>query len=140
MSAGFALLILVLGSAATSSEASPDLMRITKRSHLAMAMAMSRRGPHEPLRFLVNMFQQKWRKSAKQKKKLENKMRFNGRPVTDLPNYWFKVCTACPKHTWFLRNLEEKEAAAAEAVRTAVIQEAVRKASEGGLTPPPNKK
>ena len=45
--------------------------------------------------------------------------------MTELPNYWFIVCTKCPKHTWFLQNLEEKEAAAEEAVRTTVVEQAV---------------
>ena len=63
-------------------------------------------------------------KSGFKKIKLK-KRHFNERPVTKVPNYWFNVCTNCPKHTWFLRNLPEEEAAAEEAVRTAVIQEAV---------------
>ena len=53
----------------------------------------------------------------------------------ELPNYWFIVCNKCPKHTWFLVNLQEKEAAAAEAVRTEVIQKAVLQDSERDLTP-----
>ena len=118
-----ALLILVVGSAATSSELFPGLMRMTKRSHLAMMKAMSSRGRHETLqlhRFLVNIVQQKWGKSAFKKKKPEEKDRLNERALTELPNYWFKVCTKCPKHTWFLRNIEEKEA-----VRTKFIIEAI---------------
>ena len=136
-----ALLILVLGSAATSRESFPDLMRMTKRSHLSMTMAMSRQGPHEtlqPFRFLVNIVQQKWGKSAFQKKKPEEKDWFNERPLTELPNYWFKVCTKCPKHTWFLKKIHEPEATGAEAVRKAVIQQVVLQALERGLTSGPN--
>ena len=100
-----------------------DLIRVTKRSHIAMIMAMSRQGPHE-----VNSFQQKFGKSGTEKKTQEKNKRQNKKPLTKLPNYWFKVCTNCPKHTWFLQNLEEKEAAAAEAVRTTVIRQAVLRA------------
>ena len=83
-------------------------------------------------------FQQKWGKTAVQKNTQENINRLNDNPVTELPNYRFKVCTKCPKHTWFLRKLEEKEAAAAEAVRTAVITQAVLQALAGGFTLRPN--
>ena len=137
MSSGLALLlILVVGSTVTSSELFPHLMRMTKRSHLAMAMARSRVGPHETLKipkFLVNIVQQKWGTSAFQKKKPEEKDRLNERALTELPNYWFKVCSKCPKHTWFLRKLQEEEA-----VRTEVIMEALLQAVKGGLTPWPN--
>ena len=60
--------------------------------------------------------------------------RLGVRPVTQLPNYWFKVCTKCPKYTWFLVNLEEKEAAEEEAVRTSVIHQVVLWALGEGLT------
>ena len=89
-------------------------------------------------RFLRNRFQRKWGKTAVQKNTRENIHRLNEKPVTELPNYCFKVCTKCPKHTWFLRNLEEKEAAAAEAVRTTVIKRAFLQALKGSLTPRPN--
>ena len=125
MSSGFALLLLVVGSAATSSESFSDLMRMTKRTHLAMTMARSRQGQDDMLsRFLVNIVQNKWGKSAVQQKKPEKNNRFHEMPVIKVPNYWFKVCTKCAKNTWFLRNLEEKEAAAAEAVKTTVIKQA----------------
>ena len=60
------------------------------------------------------------------------KNRLGERPGTELPYYWFKVCTRCPKYTWFLRNLEEKEAAAEEAVRTTFIYQVVLKALDPG--------
>ena len=94
-------------------------------------------GIHIP-RLLRNNFQQKWRKTAIQKNTQENINRLNERPVTELPNYWFKNCTKCPKHTWFLKNLEEKEAAAAEAVRTTVIKQVILQAFKEGLSPQPN--
>ena len=74
--------------------------------------------------FLRNSFLQKWGKTTVQKNTQENINKLNERPVTELPNYWFKVCTKCAKNTWFLTNLDEKEAAAAEAVKTTVIKQA----------------
>ena len=158
-----------------------DLIRITKRTHLAMTL----QGPHEALctprflvnsfqqekkeqdkeesklfsfktaiikqavhkalkgglhipRFLSNNFQQKWGETAGQKNRQEKINRLNERLVAELPKYWFKICTKCPKHTWFLKNLEEKEAAAEEAVRTTVIKQVILQAMKGGLTPQPN--
>ena len=139
MSSGFALLLLVVGSAATSSESFSDLMRMTKRTHLAMTMARSRQGQDDMLsRFLVNIVQNKWGKSAVQQKKPEKNNRFHEMPVIKVPNYWFKVCTKCPKHTWFLKKIHEPEATGAEAVRKAVIQQVVLQALERGLTSGPN--
>ena len=116
-----------------------DLITVTKKSHIAMIMAMSRQGPrlalHTPM---VNSFQQKFGKAGTKKKTQGKNKRLNEKPVTELPSYWFKLCTKCPKHTWFLRNLEEKEAAAAGAVRTSLIEQAVLRALEWRLTLWPN--
>ena len=122
MSIGFALLLLVSVSAATSSLLSPDLVRIPKRSLLAMTMARSR---HKtilaPMVNALNSIQQKWGKPAKPKEKQEFNNSVSKKPVPELPNYWFKVCTKCSKLSGFLDNLAEKEAA--EAARRAVIQQ-----------------
>ena len=71
-----------------------------------------------------------------EKKTQDNNYRPKDRPVTELPKYCFKVCTKCPKHTWFLRNLLKKKAAAARraAEAEAVIKQAVLQALAGGLT------
>ena len=118
--------ILVLASAAIrkSSQNLGNIHRSMKRSHLALVssrllpVAISRR-------YQINDMDNVPIVEAP-------KNRLGERPGTELPYYWFKVCTRCPKYTWFLRNLEEKEAAAEEAVRTTFIYQVVLKALDPG--------
>ena len=74
---------------------------------------------------IVNSFKIYIWKIRHRKENTRKNKRFNEKLVTELSNPWFIVFTKCPKHTWFLRNLEEKEAAAAEAVKTTVIKQAI---------------
>ena len=130
MSHRIVFLLLFLGSAPASNQSSQDLENILaslKRSHLAIANSRLR---HDLLPAA----------GRDQIKLIDNTMivgapknRLGVRPGTELPNYWFKVCTKCPKYTWFLRNLEEKEAAEEEAVRTSFIHQVVLQALGEGL-------
>ena len=161
MSPRIALLILVLGSAAASTKLSSNFGSMIRCVRENTALALSRLPPDEMstdgrdqsrgrstaqgvgvYKHIWNsrkLFKRslKWRNAGIEKKTQENNYRPKDRPVTELPKYWFKVCTKCPKHTWFLRNLEEKEAATEEAVRTTLIHKIVLKALEEASLKPP---
>ena len=129
MSRGMVLLLLLdLASAASrkSSQGLENNLTSLTRSHLAdsrlspdLMSAAKRYQIHDIDNFPIDGAAQN---------------RLGERPGAKLPNYWFKVCTKCPKYTWFLRNLEEREAAAEEAVRTALIHLVVLQTLEEGLT------
>ena len=160
MSPRITLLILVLGSAAASTKLSSNFGSMIRCGRENTALALSRLPPNEMstdgrdqsrgrstaqgagvYKNIWNsrkLFKRspKWRKAGIEKKIQENNYGPKDRPVTELPKYWFKVCTKCPKHTWFLRNLLKKKAAAARraAEAEAVIKQAVLQALAGGLT------
>ena len=131
MSARVVLLLIVLASAAASEQSSRDLgnlHRSLKRTHLALVISklLSVARSRKFRRYQINV-----------PIVGAPNNRLGERPGSELPYYWFKVCTMCPKYTCFLRNLEEKEAATEEAVGTTLIHQIVLKALEEASLKPP---
>ena len=109
-----------------------------KTAIMNQAVCLSLKGGLHITRFWGNSVQQKWEKAAIRKKSQEHNKRLNERSINKLFNYWFKNCTKSPKHSWFLRNLEDKEASEAEVLKTIVNQQAVLQALQEGLNPQSN--
>ena len=93
MSPRIALLLLVFGSPATLSKSFQDLTNIHRRlarSHLAILNARLHL-------YLAGRYQIKDSDTLPIVGVTKNRQ--EQRPMTEMPNYLFKVCTKCPKHT-----------------------------------------